>query len=545
MDYNMFCYQCQETAGNSGCTRVGICGKRPSVSNLQDLLVYVTKGLSAVTTRLRKEGMPVSGNVNHLVTFNLFVTITNANFDEDFITDRIIKTLEQTQLLLRQLKDTSDLPDASTWYGAVDTFTEKAAESGILSSDDDDINSLRALITYGLKGLSAYTKHANALLQDSEKLDAFIQRALADTLDDELTVPELVDLTLEVGRRGVEGMALLDKANTDAYGNPEITNIRIDVGTRPGILVSGHDLRDLEMLLEQSKDSGIDIYTHSEMLPANSYPAFKKYHHFYGNYGGSWWKQKEEFERFHGPILMTTNCIVPPKDSYKDRLYTTGAAGYPGCTHIDGEIGAQKDFSALIEQAKHCSAPEELEHGEIIGGFAHNQVLALASQIVEAVNSGAIKKFVVMAGCDGRANSRNYYTDFARALPKDAVILTAGCAKYKYNKLNLGDINGIPRVLDAGQCNDSYSLAVIALKLKEVFGLDDINDLPIVYNIAWYEQKAVIVLLALLALGVKNIHLGPTLPAFLSPDVAKILTDTFGIAGIGTVEDDLKLFFGK
>lgn len=544
MDYNMFCYQCQETAGNSGCTRVGVCGKRPSVSNLQDLLVYVTKGLSAVTTRLRKEGMPVSGNVNHLVTFNLFVTITNANFDEDFITDRIIKTLEQTQLLLRQLKDTSDLPDASTWYGAVDTFTEKAAESGILSSDDDDINSLRALITYGLKGLSAYTKHANALLQDSEKLDAFIQRALADTLDDELTVPELVDLTLEVGRRGVEGMALLDKANTDAYGNPEITNIRIDVGTRPGILVSGHDLRDLEMLLEQSKDSGIDIYTHSEMLPANSYPAFKKYHHFYGNYGGSWWKQKEEFEAFNGPVLLTTNCLVPPLESYKDRVYTTGAVGFPGCKHIPGGVGEEKDFSALIAHAKQCPAPTELETGEIVGGFAHHQVLALADQIVEAVKSGAIKKFVVMAGCDGRSPKRNYYTDFAKALPKDTVILTAGCAKYKYNKLDLGDINGIPRVLDAGQCNDSYSLAVIALKLKEVFGLEDINDLPIVYNIAWYEQKAVIVLLALLYLGVKNIHLGPTLPAFLSPNVAKVLVENFGIAGIGTVEEDMELFFG-
>ena len=544
MDYNMFCYQCQETAGGSGCTRVGVCGKRPSVSNLQDLLVYVTKGLSAVTTRLREEGMPVSGNVNHLVTFNLFVTITNANFDEDFITDRIIKTLEQTRLLLRQLKDTSNLPDASTWYGAVDTFTEKAAESGILSSDDDDINSLRALITYGLKGLSAYTKHANALLQDSEKLDAFIQRALADTLDDELTVPELVNLTLEVGRHGVEGMALLDKANTDAYGNPEITNVRIDVGTRPGILVSGHDLRDLEMLLEQSKDSGIDIYTHSEMLPANYYPAFKKYNHFYGNYGGSWWKQKEEFESFNGPILMTTNCIVPPKDSYKNRLYTTGAAGYPGCTHIPGEIGEQKNFSAIIEHAKKCVAPSEIETGEIIGGFAHAQVLALADKVVEAVKSGAIKKFVVMAGCDGRAKSRDYYTEFAKALPKDAVILTAGCAKYKYNKLSLGDINGIPRILDAGQCNDSYSLAVIALKLKEVFGLDDINDLPIIYNIAWYEQKAVIVLLALLYLGVKNIHLGPTLPAFLSPNVAKVLVENFGIAGIGTVEEDMEKFFG-
>lgn len=545
MDYNMFCYQCQETAGGSGCTRVGVCGKRPSVSNLQDLLVYVTKGLSAVTTRLRKEGMPISGDVNHLITFNLFVTITNANFDEEFISERISKTIEQTQLLLRQLKDTSDLPDASTWYGAVDTFTEKAAESGILSSDDDDINSLRALITYGLKGLSAYTKHANALLQDSEKLDAFIQRALADTLDDELTVPELVDLTLEVGRHGVEGMALLDKANTDAYGNPEITNVRIDVGTRPGILVSGHDLRDLEMLLEQSKDSGIDIYTHSEMLPANYYPAFKKYNHFYGNYGGSWWKQKEEFEAFRGPILMTTNCLVPPNSSYQDRIYNTGPVGYPGCHYIPGGIGEEKDFSEIIEHAKKCPPPEQLESGTIVGGFAHAQVFALADQIVDAVRSGAIRNFVVMAGCDGRFNSREYYTEFAKALPDDTVILTAGCAKYRYNKLDLGDINGIPRVLDAGQCNDSYSIAVIALKLQELFGLDDINELPVIYNIAWYEQKAVLVLLALLSLGIKNIHLGPTLPAFLSLNVTKVLVENFGIAGITTVEEDMNLFFGN
>ena len=421
----------------------------------------------------------------------------------------------------------------------------KAAQVGVLSTKDEDIRSLRELITYGLKGLSAYSKHANALLQDDESVDAFLQRALAATLDDSLTANDLIALTLEVGKFGVSGMALLDQANTGAYGNPEITKVNIGVGKNPGILVSGHDLRDLEMLLEQTQGTGVDVYTHSEMLPAHYYPAFKKYPNFVGNYGNAWWKQKEEFASFNGPILMTTNCIVPPSESYKDRLYTTGAAGYPGCKHIDGEIGEKKDFSALIAHAKRCAPPTEIERGEIVGGFAHNQVLSLADQIVEAVKSGAIKKFVVMAGCDGRAKSRNYYTEFAKALPRDAVILTAGCAKYKYNKLNLGDIGGIPRVLDAGQCNDSYSLAVIALKLKEVFGLEDINDLPIVYNIAWYEQKAVIVLLALLYLGVKNIHLGPTLPAFLSPNVAKVLVENFGIAGIGTVEDDLKLFFGE
>ena len=415
---------------------------------------------------------------------------------------------------------------------------------GVLSTGNEDIRSLRELITYGLKGLSAYSKHANALLQDDAEVDAFLQRALAATLDDSLTADDLVALTLETGKYGVAGMALLDKANTTAYGNPEITRVNIGVGTNPGILVSGHDLRDLEMLLEQTAGTGVDVYTHSEMLPAHYYPAFKKYPHFVGNYGNAWWKQKEEFESFHGPILMTTNCIVPPKDSYKDRLYTTGAAGYPGCVHIPGGIGETKDFSALIEHAKRCAPPAELETGEIVGGFAHAQVLALVDKIVEAVQSGAIKKFVVMAGCDGRAKSREYYTEFAKALPGDTVILTAGCAKYKYNKLDLGDIGGIPRVLDAGQCNDSYSLAVIALKLKEVFGLEDINDLPIIYNIAWYEQKAVIVLLALLYLGVKNIHLGPTLPAFLSPNVAKVLVENFGIAGIGTVEEDMKLFFG-
>ena len=545
MENQMFCYQCQETAGCSGCTRVGVCGKQPDVAAMQDLLVYVTKGISAVTTTLRQEGVEIQTAVNHMITLNLFTTITNANFSKEAIIARIQETLSEKDLLLSKLNtltSTDTLPEAALWNGSENEFAAKAATVGILSTENEDIRSLRELITYGLKGLSAYSKHANVLLQDNEEIDAFMQRALAATLDDSLSADDLIALTLETGKYGVDGMALLDNANTSTYGNPEITKVNIGVGTRPGILVSGHDLRDLEMLLKQTQGSGVDVYTHSEMLPAHYCPAFKKYSNFVGNYGNAWWKQKEEFESFHGPILMTTNCIVPPKDSYKDRLYTTGAAGYPGCKHISGEIGEEKDFSAIIEQAKHCAAPEEIERGEIIGGFAHNQVLALADDIVTAVKSGAIRKFVVMAGCDGRMKSRNYYTDFAKALPKDTVILTAGCAKYKYNKLNLGDIGGIPRVLDAGQCNDSYSLAVIALKLKEVFGLEDINELPIIYNISWYEQKAVIVLLALLYLGVKNIHLGPTLPAFLSPNVAKVLVDNFGIAGIGSVEEDLKLF---
>ena len=542
MEQKMFCYQCQETAGCKGCTMSGVCGKKPDVAAMQDLLVYVTKGISAVTTALRQEGKQVSAEINHLITLNLFTTITNANFDKESIEARIRATLTEKDLLLAQIADPFGLPEAAKWNGS-GNWEEKAATVGVLSTENEDIRSLRELITYGLKGLSAYSKHANVLLKDDEEVDAFIQRALAATLDDNLSVEELIALTMETGKHGVSGMALLDKANTEAYGNPEITKVNIGVGTNPGILVSGHDLRDLEMLLEQTQGTGVDVYTHSEMLPAHYYPAFKKYPNFIGNYGNAWWKQKEEFESFNGPILMTTNCIVPPKDSYKDRLYTTGAAGYPGCTHIPGEIGEQKDFSVIIEHAKRCAAPTEIETGELIGGFAQAQVLALADQVVDAVKSGAIKKFVVMAGCDGRAKSREYYTEFAKALPKDAVILTAGCAKFKYNKLPLGDINGIPRVLDAGQCNDSYSLAVIALKLKEVFGLDDINDLPIAYNIAWYEQKAVIVLLALLYLGVKNIHLGPTLPAFLSPNVAKVLVENFGIAGISTVEEDLKIFF--
>lgn len=544
MEQNMFCYQCQETAGCSGCTKSGVCGKRPETAALQDLLIWTTKGLSAVTTQLRREGKTVDASVNHLITENLFTTITNVNFDDDTIRARIEATLE-TKALLAQLADCSALPEAALWNGTTDEFAAKAVTVGVLSTENEDIRSLRELITYGLKGLAAYTSHANVLLKENEEIDAFLQRALAATLDDSLSAEELTALALETGSYGVQGMALLDEANTSAYGNPEITTVDLGVGTRPGILVSGHDLRDLEMLLAQTANTGIDVYTHSEMLPAHYYPAFKKYEHFKGNYGNAWWKQKEEFEAFNGPILMTTNCIVPPKDSYKNRIYTTGAVRYPGCPHIDGVIGETKDFSLLIEQAKHCAPPTELEQGTIVGGFAHAQVLALADQIVDAVKSGAIKKFVVMAGCDGRAKSRSYYSDFAQALPKDTVILTAGCAKYKYNKLNLGDINGIPRVLDAGQCNDSYSLAVIALKLKEVFGLDDINDLPIIYNISWYEQKAVIVLLALLSLGVKNIHLGPTLPAFLSPNVAALLVENFGIAGIDTVENDMELFFGK
>lgn len=545
MDYKMFCYQCQETANCSGCTVSGVCGKKPDTANMQDLLVYVTKGISAVTTQIRAEGKQIDKSINHLITLNLFTTITNANFDKDVIVERIKTTLKVKENLLKEVSDKSALPSAALWSANESEFMAKAVTVGVLATENEDIRSLRELITYGLKGLSAYSKHANVLMEDNEELDAFLQRALSRLLDDTLSVDDLVALTLETGKFGVDGMAMLDKANTSAYGNPEITKVNIGVRSNPAILVSGHDLRDLEMLLEQTKDTGVDVYTHSEMLPAHYYPTFKKYSHFVGNYGNAWWKQKEEFESFNGAILMTTNCIVPPKDSYKDRMFTTGAAGYPGVKHIGGEIGEIKDFSEIIEVAKKCKPPVEIEKGEIVGGFAHNQVLSLADKIVEAVQNGDIKKFIVMAGCDGRAKSRNYYTEFAKALPKDTVILTAGCAKYKYNKLNLGDINGIPRVLDAGQCNDSYSLAVIALKLKEVFGLDDINELPIIYNIAWYEQKAVIVLLSLLYLGVKNIHLGPTLPAFLSPNVLNVLVSNFGISGIGSVENDIKLFFNK
>ena len=544
MDNQMFCYQCQETAKGTGCTVSGVCGKKPETAALQDLLIYVTKGLAQVTTRLRAEGKEVSYDINHMITMNLFITITNANFDDDAIMNRIANTLIEKEKLLAVLSNKDGLSDAATWKADRSEYAAKAAapEVGVLSTKNEDIRSLRELITYGLKGLAAYSKHANALLSDDAELDAFLQETLAKTLDDSLTVDDLVALTLETGKWGVRGMALLDKANTDAYGNPEVTTVDIGVRKNPAILISGHDLKDLEQLLEQTKGTGVDVYTHSEMLPAHYYPFFKKYENFAGNYGNAWWKQKEEFEKFNGPILMTTNCVVPPAASYKDRLWTTGAVGVAGCKHIDGAYGEIKDFSGIIAQAKTLPSPTEIETGSITGGFAHEQVFALADQVVDAVKSGAIKHFIVMAGCDGRQASRSYYKDFAEALPKDSVILTAGCAKYKYNKLNLDDINGIPRVLDAGQCNDSYSLALIALKLKEIFGLDDVNELPISYNIAWYEQKAVIVLLALLSLGVKNIHLGPTLPAFLSENVAKVLVENFGIAGIGTVEGDMEVF---
>jgi len=540
----MFCYQCQETAQCKGCTISGVCGKKPEVAAMQDLLIYVTKGLSAVTTALRAAGKTVSKEINHLVTMNLFATITNANFDREALISSIEKTLAKKEKLLAELGSSENLPEAALWKDSRDVFDTKAATVGVLSTENEDIRSLKELITYGLKGLAAYSKHANALMQDNAEIDAFIQKALSRILDDSMSTDDLVALTLETGKFGVDGMALLDKANTEAYGNPEITKVDIGVRKNPGILISGHDLKDLEMLLEQTAGTGIDVYTHSEMLPAHYYPAFKKYPHFAGNYGNAWWKQKEEFEKFNGPILMTTNCIVPPAESYKERLWTTGATGFPGCRHIGGAYGETKDFSPIIEQAKKCPAPTEIETGSITGGFAHEQVFALAEPVVNAVKSGAIRKFVVMAGCDGRQKSREYYTEFAKKLPKDVVILTAGCAKYKYNKLDLGDIGGIPRVLDAGQCNDSYSLALIALKLKEIFGLDDINKLPLAFNIAWYEQKAVIVLLALLYLGVKNIHLGPTLPAFLSPNVAGILVKNFGIAGITTVDEDLKILIG-
>ena len=543
MDNKMFCFQCQETAGCTGCTQFGVCGKSPDLARMQDLLVYVSKGLSEVTTRLRKEGKEISSEVNHFITINLFTTITNANFDDEIFYERVKRALEIKEELLNKLSNKDGLSEAALWNATTrEEYDEKSKVVGVLATKDEDIRSLRELITYGLKGLAAYMKHANELSYDNEEVSAFMQETLAKLLNDSLTVDELVALTLETGKVGVDGMALLDSANTGTYGHPEVTKVNIGVKNNHGILVSGHDLKDLEQLLEQTKGTGVDVYTHSEMLPAHYYPAFKKYDHFVGNYGNAWWKQKEEFESFNGPILMTTNCIVPPKDSYKARVFTTGAAGFPGCKHIDGIDGETKDFSEIIELAKTCKAPTEIENGEIIGGFAHNQVMQLADKVVDAVKSGAIKKFFVMAGCDGRAKSRNYYTDFAKALPKDTVILTAGCAKYKYNKLDLGDIAGIPRVLDAGQCNDSYSLALIALKLKEVFELQDINDLPIAFNIAWYEQKAVIVLLSLLYLGVKNIHLGPTLPAFLSPNVAKVLVENFGIGGITNVEDDLKMF---
>ena len=546
MENKMFCFQCQETARCQGCTQIGVCGKKPEVAAMQDLLIYATKGLSAVTTQLRAEGGKVTKDVNHLVSVNLFATITNANFDRAALIARVEKTLAVKDELKGQLKDASKLPAAALWTADASSFDAKAASDdvGVLATKNEDVRSLRELITYGLKGLAAYLKHANALDEEDETIDAFLQSALAKLLDDSLSADDLTALTLETGKWGVQTMALLDKANTEHYGNPEITKVDLGVRKNPAILISGHDLRDLEMLLEQTKGTGVDVYTHGEMLPAHYYPFFKKYDNFAGNYGNAWWKQKEECEAFGGPVLLTTNCLVPPKESYKARIFTTGAVGFPGCPHIEAKADGTKDFTPLIELAKKCPSPKELEQGTIVGGFAHEQVFALADKVVEAVKSGAIKKFVVMAGCDGRMKSRDYYAEFAKALPKDTVILTAGCAKYKYIKLDLGDIGGIPRVLDAGQCNDSYSLALIALKLKEVFGLDDVNELPIAYNIAWYEQKAVIVLLALLHLGVKNIHLGPTLPAFLSPNVAKVLVENFGIGTISNVEDDIKSMIG-
>ena len=545
MSNAMFCYQCQETVGNKGCTQVGVCGKKPETAALQDVLIYVSKGLGQITTRLRAEGKTINHKIDQLIVGNLFATITNANFDDDILAERIRMTCKAKKELAATLGDKTGLSDAALWDAAdKSAMLAKAGTVGVMATTDDDVRCLRWLITFGLKGMAAYAKHADVLGKHETSLDAFMQETLAKTLDDSLSVGDLVGLTLETGKFGVSAMALLDAANTGTYGHPEITKVNIGVGSNPGILISGHDLRDLEMLLQQTEGTGVDVYTHSEMLPAHYYPAFKKYANFKGNYGNAWWKQKEEFESFNGPILLTTNCLVPPKESYKDRVYTTGIVGFSGCKHIPGEIGEHKDFSAIIAHAKKCPAPTEIETGEIIGGFAHNQVMALADKVIDAVKSGAIKKFVVMAGCDGRAKSRDYYTEFAAGLPKDTVILTAGCAKYRYNKLNLGDIGGIPRVLDAGQCNDSYSLAVIALKLKEVFGLEDVNDLPIVYNIAWYEQKAVIVLLALLSLGVKNIHLGPTLPAFLSPNVVKVLVEQFNIGGVSTAQDDLKAFLG-
>ena len=540
---SMFCFQCQETFKNTGCIKVGVCGKNPVVAGLQDFLIWATKKLSIVTTSMREHGMKVTKEVNHLVTTNLFVTITNANFDPDAIEKKNTLTLETIAALRKEAKLEADAEIDALIGADTSARLAKALTIGILQTKDEDKRALKELIIYGLKGLCAYMKHANILKHENEEVDAFIQKTLSVLIDEVLSVDELVALTLKTGEFGVKGMALLDSANSGTYGNPEMTEVSIGVRKNPGILVSGHDLRDIEMLLEQTEGQGVDVYTHSEMLPAHYYPKLKKYKHLAGNYGGSWARQTSDFASFNGPILMTTNCIIPTKASYVTRMYTTNAAGHPGCIHIEADKDGHKDFSAIIAQAKTCPPPQEIETGKIIGGFAHAQVFALADKVVEAVKSGAIKKFIVMGGCDGRQGARSYYTDFAKALPKDTVILTAGCAKYRYNKLNLGDINGIPRVLDAGQCNDSYSLALIALKLKEIFGLNDINDLPIIFNIAWYEQKAVIVLLALLSLGVKNIHLGPTLPGFLSKNVAEVLVSKFGLAGITSVDEDLKRFF--
>ena len=540
----MFCYQCQETLNNKGCTKAGVCGKKADVASAQDLLVYTTKLLCDVLNNLRGENYTIDKKYNHMVTYNMFITITNANFDLDMILDQVVKTIEAKDELLAKLNDKSKLRKLSLYSDKDRAKLMALAEIvGVLVTKDEDQRSLKELATYGIKGMSAYMKHANTLNYDDESIDIFIQETLARFIDEEIPIDELYETVLKTGEYGVKAMALLDKANTETYGNPEITKVNIGVSDKPGILISGHDLKDIEMLLEQTEGSGVDVYTHSEMLPAHYYPKFKKYKHFIGNYGNSWWMQKEEFEKFNGPVLFTTNCIVPPKTDYIDRIYTTGAAGFPGCKHIVADENGHKDFTEIIEHAKKCKAPVQIEEGELVGGFAHNQVLALKDKVVDAVKSGAIKRFVVMGGCDGRQKGRSYYTEFAEKLPKDTVILTAGCAKYRYNKLNLGDIAGIPRVLDAGQCNDSYSLAMIALALKDAFGLDDINDLPIVYNIAWYEQKAVIVLLALLSLGVKNIHLGPTLPAFLSNNVVNILVEKFGIAPNSSVDEDLAKFF--
>lgn len=540
----MFCYQCQETLNNKGCTKAGVCGKKADVASAQDLLVYTTKLLCDVLNNLRGENYTIDKKYNHIVTYNMFITITNANFDLDMILDQVVKTIEAKDELLAKLNDKSKLRKLSLYSDKDRAKLMALAEIvGVLVTKDEDQRSLKELATYGIKGMSAYMKHANTLNYDDESIDIFIQETLARFIDLEIPIDELYEAVLKTGEYGVKAMALLDKANTETYGNPEITKVNIGVSDKPGILISGHDLKDIEMLLEQTEGSGVDVYTHSEMLPAHYYPKFKKYKHFIGNYGNSWWMQKEEFEKFNGPVLFTTNCIVPPKTDYIDRIYTTGAAGFPGCKHIVADENGHKDFTEIIKHAKKCKAPVQIEEGELVGGFAHNQVLALKDKVVDAVKSGAIKRFVVMGGCDGRQKGRSYYTEFAEKLPKDTVILTAGCAKYRYNKLNLGDIGGIPRVLDAGQCNDSYSLAMIALALKDAFGLDDINDLPIVYNIAWYEQKAVIVLLALLSLGVKNIHLGPTLPAFLSDNVVNILVEKFGIAPNSSLDEDLAKFF--
>lgn len=536
----MFCFQCQETANNKGCTVKGVCGKTAEVADLQDNLVFVTKGLAQVKNRIKDLGDRLE-EVDGRIVDNLFTTITNANFSAESIEEYIDATLDLKEELMASLDSTEDLPLEATFDMRKGISSEERARYiGVMATEDEDIRSLRELITYGLKGMAAYTRHANVLGFRDEDVHTFISETLEKITDDSLSVDDLVALTLATGEHGVKAMALLDEANTSKYGHPEMTEVSLEPRNNPGILISGHDLGDMEALLEQTKGTGVDVYTHSEMLPANYYPAFKQYDHFVGNYGGSWWHQRDEFKSFNGPILMTTNCIVPPKDdSYIDRLYTTGVAAFPGAKVVEEKDG-EKDFSALIEQAKQCEAPEKIESGTLVGGFAHNQVFALADKVVDAVKSGAIKKFVVMGGCDGRQSDRNYYEEFAKALPDDTVILTAGCAKYRYNKLHMGDIGGIPRVLDAGQCNDSYSLAVIAMKLQEIFGLNDINELPIAYNIAWYEQKAVIVLLALLSLGVKNIHLGPTLPAFLSPNVVDVLVENFNIAPNTTVEEDIK-----